>query len=216
MGLKVRLFINSKIESEKQEMRSFNFRFHISDFQFQLDWQGVCLLYIVKLNIMRIKLLVAAVLGLFISLHSHAQLKGFGIGPYAEMAWVTGDFKESNKNGIGVGLTGDIRLGKLGLTGSVGYMRFGGKTVNTGDGTVKMPTIAAIPIRAGFKYRLMPILYTKLEAGVANYTNDGGSAFILSPGIGVRLLGWDFQAKYETWIKDGSNAFWGVRVAHLF
>jgi hypothetical protein len=165
---------------------------------------------------MRVKYFAAVGLAFIMSLHSSAQLKGFGVGPYAEMAWLSGDFAESNKNGIGAGLTADIRLGKLGLTGSVGYMHFGGKTMNTADGPVNMPAINAVPVRAGFKYRFIPLLYVKVEGGVANYTNDQGSAFILSPGVGVRLLGWDIQAKYETWIKNGSNSFAGIRVGYLF
>lgn len=32
---------------------------------------------------------------------SYAQLKGFSIGPYAEIAWPEGNLKQSNKNGLG-------------------------------------------------------------------------------------------------------------------
>jgi hypothetical protein len=139
-----------------------------------------------------------------------AQLKGFSLGPYAEMAWPTGKFQETNKNGLGAGLSADIKLpGKLGLTGSAGYLRFAGK--NDGDG--KYPTVAAFPIRAGLKYRVAPLLYLKMEAGNAQFTgsNNSGSAFILSPGIGIRVLGIDIQGKYETWFKNGNYSFWGIR-----
>lgn len=148
--------------------------------------------------------------------HAHAQLKGFSIGPYAETAWPTGDLAKTNKNGIGAGLNADIRLGKLGLTGSVGYMHFGGKTIATNEGPVNMPAINAVPIRAGLKYRFIPLLYFKLESGVANYTHNDGSAFILSPGIGLRLLGLDVQAKYEAWMKDRTSGFWGLKVGYSF
>ena len=161
------------------------------------------------------KLLVIAALGIAY-LPSNAQLKGFSLGPYLESAWPTGDFQKTNKNGIGAGFNADIRLGKLGLTGSVGYIHFGGKTIFTNEGPVDMPAIDAFPIRAGLKYRFIPVLYVKLEGGVANYTHNDGSAIILSPGIGLRFLGLDIQGKYEAWMKDQTNGFWGVKIGYNF
>jgi hypothetical protein len=147
---------------------------------------------------------------------SLAQLKGFGFGPYAEMAWPTGDLQQTNKNGIGAGVSADIRLGKIGVTASAGYMHFAGKTTYTGDGRIDHPAISAVPLRAGIKYRIVPLLYAKLESGMVNYTNGAGSAIIISPGIGLRILGLDIQAKYESWIKDGSNNFWGAKIGYNF
>ena len=146
----------------------------------------------------------------------YAQLKGFSLGPYAELAWPTSDFEKTNKNGLGAGLGADIGFGKLKLTGSVGFIHFGGKTVSIEGSTVDMPAINAIPIRAGFKYRFVPLFYAKLEGGVARYTDGDNSAFILSPGIGLRLLGWDVLAKYETWMKDGAISFWGLKAGYNF
>src|SRR5882757_4621100 len=94
--------------------------------------------------------LIAAIFTM-ICLQSKAQLKGFSIGPYAEMAWPIGKLDETNKNGIGAGLNADIRLGKIGLTGSVGYIHFAGKTIVANEGSVDMPAINAVPIRAGIK-----------------------------------------------------------------
>lgn len=161
------------------------------------------------------KYFVAAIT-LSLCLHGRAQLKGFSLGPYVEGAWPTGSFDKSNKNGTGAGLNADIRLGKLGLTGSVGFMHFGGKTALTPEGPIDMPAIDAVPIRAGLKYRVVPLLYVKLESGVANYTNNRGSAFILSPGIGIRLLGLDVQGKYEAWMKGSTLGFWGLKVGYNF
>jgi hypothetical protein len=149
---------------------------------------------------------------LLISLSSHAQLKGFSIGPYAEAAWPTGDFSETHKNGFGAGLNADIKLpGKLGLTGSAGYMHFGGKTV----GNTKMPAINAFPVRAGLKFRMIPLIYFKVEGGVATFTGDEGSAFIISPGVGIRILGLEVQAKYEAWMKNDYR-FWGIKAGFNF
>jgi hypothetical protein len=159
--------------------------------------------------------LIAAVFTI-ICLQSKAQLKGFSIGPYAEMAWPMGNLDETNKNGIGAGLNADIRIGKLGLTGSVGYIHFAGKRIGANEGAVDMPAINAVPIRAGIKYRFIPLLYAKLEGGVAKYTGGDGSAIIVSPGIGLRLLGLDVQAKYEVWMNDGNSSFWGLKVGYNF
>jgi hypothetical protein len=145
-----------------------------------------------------------------------AQLKGFSIGPFLEAGWPTGNFKEKNKNGIGAGLGADIRLGKIGITGSVGYMHFAGKTINKEDGSVKMPAINAMPVRAGLKYRLAPSLYAKLESGVAKFTGTNESALIISPGIGVRILGLELQAKYEVWKNQEAYSFWGLKAGLNF
>jgi hypothetical protein len=145
-----------------------------------------------------------------------AQLKGFSVGPYAEMAWPSGNMKTENKKGIGAGVSADIRLGKLGLTGSTGILRFGGNTADGPDGSVNYPSITVIPVRAGFKYRFVPLFYAKLEGGLAKYTDGTQSAFILSPGVGVRVLGLDVQAKYETWVGKTTRTFAGVKVGYNF
>lgn len=144
-----------------------------------------------------------------------AQLKGFGIGPYVEAGWPLSDLKDTHKQGFGAGLSADIRLpGKIGITGSAGYMQFNGKTLVTPEGgQTNIPDLKAFPVRVGLKFRPVPLIYIKMESGAANFTGDAsGSALILSPGIGVRVLGIDVQAKYEAWLKDGmNNAFWGLR-----
>jgi hypothetical protein len=153
---------------------------------------------------------------IFISSSTHAQLKGFSVGPYAEAAWPSGDFSETHKNGFGLGLNADIKLpGKLGLTGSAGYMHFGGKTVVTTEGNRKMPAVNAFPVRAGLKFRMVPLIYFKVEGGVATFSGDEGSAFIVSPGVGIRILGLEVQAKYEAWMKNDYR-FWGIKAGFNF
>lgn len=149
-------------------------------------------------------------------LQGRSQLKGFSLGPFAETAWPTGNFKETNKNGYGAGLGADIRLGKIGLTGSVGYMHFGGKAISKEGELMDMPSVNAVPVRVGLKYRIVPALYAKLESGVAKFTNGDESAFIVSPGIGVRVLGLDFQAKYEIWRSNRTQSFLGLKAGINF
>ena len=157
-----------------------------------------------------------AAIVMILGFESNAQLKGFSLGPYIETARPTGHFEETHKNGAGIGLSADIRLGKWGLTGSAGYIHFSGKTITNTEGTRDVPDVNAIPIRAGIKYRLVPIIYLKLEGGVANYTKGAGSAVIVSPGIGLRVLGLDVQAKYEAWVNEGTSSFWGLKVGYNF
>jgi len=157
--------------------------------------------------------LITAV-SLLISSKSDAQLKGFSIGPYAEMIWPVGSVEKTNNNGIGGGINADIRIGKFGITGSAGFIHFDGKTIPANEGKTKMPSISAIPVRAGIKYRFIPALYIKLEGGVARFTDDRGSALIFSPGIGLRVLGLDVQGKYEAWINEGSG--WGAKISYNF
>lgn len=163
---------------------------------------------------MKSLLVIAAVL--LTGVAAQAQLKGFSLGPFAEAGWPTGDFKEINKNGYGVGLGADIRLGKIGVTGSVGYMHFGGKTVHKVEGDIDMPAIKAVPMRVGLKYRIIPALYAKFESGVAKFTGGNESAFIISPGIGVRILGLDLQAKYEVWKNTQTYSFMGLKAGINF
>jgi hypothetical protein len=162
------------------------------------------------------KVVIVAVILTLAWLPGQSQLKGFSIGPFAEVASPTGDFKETNKTGYGVGLGADVRLGKIGVTGSVGYMQFGGKTINTEGTFVDMPSVKAVPVRVGLKYRIIPSLYAKLESGVAKFTGGNESAVIFSPGLGVRLLGLDIQGKYEIWKNDKTYSFWGLKAGINF
>lgn len=155
------------------------------------------------------------VLLLICSIASHAQLKRFSIGPYVEAGFPVGDLSKTHNTGYGVGLGADIKLvAGFGVTGSVGYMRFGGKKDINGD---KFKAVSAVPVRLGIKYQLVSILYVKLESGASTYTGDeSGAAFILAPGVGIRLLGLDVMAKYETWIKDGNIGFFGLKAGYNF
>lgn len=148
---------------------------------------------------------------------ANAQLKRFSLGPYIEAGFPTGDLSDTHNTGIGAGLSADIKLvGGLGVTGSIGYMRFGGKTVNS----VEYNALQAIPVRAGLKYKFpFPLLYVKLEGGAANFTGKySGSSFIVSPGIGIRVLGLDVQAKYEAWVRSeyDSPSFFGLKAGYNF
>jgi hypothetical protein len=147
---------------------------------------------------------------------SHAQLKGFSVGPYLEAAQTAGAFSETNKNGFGAGFHGDIRLGKLGFTGSAGFMHFGGRTLDKTGNSFKTPGVNAVPLRVGVKYRLAPFLFAKLESGVAKFTSGNEYAFIFSPGLAARIMGFEIHGKYEIWKRHETYSFWGLKASYNF
>ena len=162
---------------------------------------------------MKQKILLLTLLLTGFAFTSKAQLKGFSVGPYFEAAWPKGDMADVNKNGLGIGVAADVKLGgKLAATGSVGFIRFGKRSVNS---NLASQVISATPIRAGLKYKL-PILYLKLESGIARFSNGNESPLILSPGIGVRLLGLDIQGSYETWLGEEGRSFTAIKIGYHF
>lgn len=142
-----------------------------------------------------------------------AQIKPFSIGPYLERSWLEGNRSVSHKDGLGIGLSADIRLSeRIGLTGSAGYLQFSGRSTDDG----KQAAIKAFPVRAGLKFRPIPLIYFKMETGPANLQNNTGDGWLFSPGVGFRLLGIDVQGKYEIWSGGSGVKFWGIRAAfHL-
>lgn len=157
-----------------------------------------------------------------------AQLKGFSIGPYVETGTPVGDFKETNNTGFGGGLNADIKLiAGFGVTGSAGFMYFPGKTyltLNENNQTisVKGEALKALPVRVGLKYKFgFPLLYVKVEGGTATFVGGEGehykgTAAILAPGLGIRFLGLDVEAKYEAWFKNSTRGFFGLKAGYNF
>ncbi|UYQ94610.1 hypothetical protein MKQ68_05830 [Chitinophaga horti] len=163
--------------------------------------------------------LMASMLLLLAVSSASAQLKRFSIGPYVEGGFPVGDLSETHNTGIGAGLNADIKLlAGFTATGSVGYMHFPGKDITLDNGVeAEVKSFDAIPVRLGLKYKLFSVLYAKVEAGTAHLTKeDAGTAFIVSPGVGVRILMFDIQGKYEAWFRDGSAGFLGVKASINF
>jgi hypothetical protein len=58
----------------------------------------------------------------------------------------------------------------------------------------------------------------KVEGGTVQYTgkNYSGIGGLVAPGIGIRILGLDVEAKYEAWFKDGTRSFFGLKAGYNF
>lgn len=150
---------------------------------------------------------------------AQAQLKRFSIGPFMEVGFPTGDFSDTHNTGYGIGLGADIKL-IAGLTavGSVSYFHFPGKTIVSPAGTYDVNSANVVPIRLGLRYNLISILYVKLEGGTANFAGDynNGVGALVAPGIGIRILGLDVEAKYEAWFRDNTHGFFGLKAGYNF
>ncbi|MCW3466917.1 hypothetical protein [Chitinophaga nivalis] len=151
---------------------------------------------------------------------SQAQLKRFSLGPFVEAGFPTGNFSNTHNTGYGIGIGADIKL-VAGLTavGSVSYMYFGGKSQTDALGNrYDIANAKVIPIRLGLRYNLISILYVKVEGGTANFTGDynNGVGALVAPGVGIRLLGLDVEAKYEAWFKDNTHGFFGLKAGYNF
>lgn len=145
----------------------------------------------------------------------HAQLKGFSFGPYLEAALPSSSFGDNYKNGMGAGVGLDVKLPltKWSVTGSAGLLHFGGKTVSGGTAPdYKVKDLNAFPIRAGLRYQFS-LLYVKMEAGSVNFANGGGHYFLYAPGLGLRFLKLDIEAKYEAAVHTSLYRFLGLKAA---
>lgn len=141
---------------------------------------------------------------------------GLSIGP--ELALPIGDWGDAYSIGYGGSLKADFPLASaegLSLTASAGYLSFSPKS----EYDDILDNAGTIPLKVGGKYFFgtSPV-YGAVELGAAIGTGDNSeTAFAWTPGVGV-LLGDAFDAsiRYESWEKDGSSSFFGLRLAYRF
>ncbi len=161
---------------------------------------------------------------LFFALFLHAQERSYlpkprlSAGP--EIAFPAGSFGDLFSIGFGGSLKVEVPVTReFYLTATAGYKTFylkeGSKDLKINKGYV--------PLKAGGKYYLSPLLYAEGEVGVSIGTNkNAGSALAWAPGVGVSLPftkdGYiDAGLRYERWARDGGNIEQvGVRIAYKF
>ncbi len=142
----------------------------------------------------------------------------FSVG--VEAGLPVGDFKTTSKFGIGGSLQGEYAAAEtVGITLSAGYLSFGGKTVDLGEGiSGKLPSTSVVPVLAGAKIYFAEKVYGHAQVGMSFFNNGLGSAFTYSPGIGVKASdNIDVLVKYQAASKNGGTlSFIGLRLAYNF
>ena len=134
----------------------------------------------------------------------------------------TGDLKTTSNFGIGGSLQGEAKVApEFGLTVSVDYISFSGKTISGFGTSIKAPTLSLVPILAGGRYYLGGGAYLSAQLGVTIASATGetsSSAFTYAPGIGYYLSpNFDLLLKYQAASKNGSTlSFVGLRAAYNF
>ena len=134
----------------------------------------------------------------------------------------TGDLKTTSKFGIGGSIQGEYKAAPdFGLTLSLDYISFSGKSFSDGTNSVSGPTLSLIPILAGGRYYFGGGAYASAQVGVTIAKFSGfpsSSAFTYAPGIGYYLSpNFDLLLKYQAASKSGSTlSFIGLRAAYNF
>ncbi len=126
---------------------------------------------------------------------------------------------------IGFGGSGKLDVpitSALYATASAGFISFYTKDKYAGD-PVDLNNKSYIPLKAGAKYYVSPLLYAQAEAGASvGVQKNSGTALIVSPGFGASLpitkTGFfNADIRYESWMRDGGNLNnFSLRVAYQF
>lgn len=169
--------------------------------------------------------LLTAIAGIFAFSNVNAQKKdpamnGPKLGIGAEFAFPTGDFGKGSDFGYGGSLLYQHPVApNLNLTGSAGYLNFESKEI---PGIGKL-NAGFIPVKVGARYFLAENIYVNGELGAsfATGSNNSGTAFVYSPGVGVEFpvsdkSSIDLGGRYEGWSNNGTLSFIGVRAAFNF
>lgn len=170
-----------------------------------------------KKSIFKVVITTVAVISL--SAAAHAQNGRFSLG--LEAALPMGDFGDNAGTGFGASLRYEHPLAdKLGLTGTVGYITFGKKTVDLGPFGKYEYKNSMIPVQAGLKYYFQEAqegFYVMAELGVhvfsakvtvPSYTllgttipesssTDSKTNLSYAPEIGYHLANLDFGVRYQ-------------------
>jgi hypothetical protein len=171
----------------------------------------------------KLLLMIAVVLASTACLKAQDKRVALSIG--AEGMVPVGDFNNTHKFGIGGSLQAEYKpAADIGLTVSLGYLSFSGKSV----GNLKYKNASFVPVMGGVKYYFSPKVYAHGQLGVAFgasdivgslvHVNGKGSLFAYSPGIGFQLSPQiDAEIKYLGLSQNSYNLnSAGVRLAYNF
>ncbi|WP_199119498.1 outer membrane beta-barrel protein [Pedobacter sp. ASV28] len=161
-------------------------------------------------------------LGFAANAQTEGAVRKLSVG--AEFGFPTGDGSKDNLI-VGGSLQYEHPVAKsFNITGSAGYL----SNIITGDSKKLLEAFGQktsygyIPVKAGGKYYFGGNFYGAAELGATFATASGqGTAFTYAPGLGASFSladksSLDFGVRYETWSKDGSSSFVGLRLAYAF
>jgi hypothetical protein len=156
---------------------------------------------------------------------SQAWGLGIKIGVGGDIALPQGDWKDVTNNGFGGSLFAVVDVMVLKITGDVGYISFGTKTVGEDPFKYEYQT-SAVPVLVGVRYDFGAPVGPKLFAGVKlgyhfftstvklggeTLPTDNESKFTIAPYVGVSLLMFELTGHYMI-IKDAN--YIGLRLAY--
>ncbi len=156
------------------------------------------------------KVILSLAIAMIASLGAKAQAK-FGIGLDGQLP--IGNFGDFHNFGFGGSLKVNYTIDPmLDLTGSAGYISFGGKN-NISNADI-IPVLAGIEVKFG-----QSMVYGSAQLGAGFGTKSGSkTAFTYAPGIGYKFSpNLDLLAKYTGYsAKGGTNNTIGLRLGYTF
>lgn len=153
------------------------------------------------------------------SFTAQAQTK-FSAG--LELGMPMGDFKDAYGFGFGASAKALFPMGgeKNGLTGSVGFMSFSGKSYDFGFGVSgTYPSTTAIPVKVGYRIGFDGGFYVEPQVGMTFLSGSGESTsgFTYAPNVGYSTGNLDFALRYEgASVTGGTFSHLGLRAAYSF
>ena len=120
----------------------------------------------------------------------------------------TGDLSSIAGFGYGLSVQGEYKtIPSLGLTGSIGFLNYAGKTVNIGAFSDNTSSTTQVPVLVGAKLYFGYKLFVTGQVGLSFFNNGFGTAFTFAPGIGSRLGNGNFDAtlRYLASPKNGGS-----------
>ncbi len=132
----------------------------------------------------------------------------------------TGDLSTYSGVGFGLSVQGEYKtIASLGLTGSIGFLNYAGKTFNAGGTSYSYSSTTQVPVLVGAKLYFGYKLFATGQVGLSFFNNGFGTAFTFAPGIGSRLGNgnFDLALRYLASPKNGGSlSALDLRLAYNF
>ncbi len=141
----------------------------------------------------------------------------YSIGIHAAIP--TGDLSTISGFGYGFSVQGEYKIIQpLGLTGSIGFLNYAGKTINVGGNTYSYSSTTQVPVLVGARFYFNDKIYATGQLGFSFFNNGLGTAFTYAPGIGTKLgYRFDGTLRYLASSKNGGTfSSLDLRVAYNF